>query len=230
LGSRLLSGGLDESKCWLSLQASMVIGNLRHSAFWIALTGAPHTRHQHNEDKLGVKAGREDWAWRITVARTVAVGVARCLGRLSVSLLAVALCCGLLLLLLLSVGMLPAFVHLPVELFYWPQSAALGGAGFPLPSELQVSLLLNYCPVHRPLRASSAAASTSPSVIGKKDMDVSALSDEEGIDGLSIRRGPRFNADFTPNLMIFVPCEWESLSQLLSNRANCGPSSLWWLA
>jgi len=173
----------------------MVFGSLRHSAFWLALTETPRARHRHDEDKLGAKAGREDWAWRLTVARTVAVGIVRCLSRLTLSLLAVALCGGSLLLLLLSFGMLPAFVHLPVELFYWPQPAALGGAGFPPPSKLQVSQLLNHCPAHRPKRAPDVAATTS--VAGKVATDRPATGDEKGTGGLSIRREPRLEGDRT---------------------------------
>ena len=55
---------------------------------------------------------------------------------------------GALALALLVVGVQPS--RMPVELFWWPQRASLGGAGFPPPAPLATALLLGHCPRGRP--------------------------------------------------------------------------------
>eukprot|EP00614_Pseudopedinella_elastica_P033993 CAMPEP_0172633646 /NCGR_PEP_ID=MMETSP1068-20121228/190480_1 /TAXON_ID=35684 /ORGANISM="Pseudopedinella elastica, Strain CCMP716" /LENGTH=328 /DNA_ID=CAMNT_0013445397 /DNA_START=238 /DNA_END=1220 /DNA_ORIENTATION=+ len=52
--------------------------------------------------------------------------------------------------------------RLPVELFFWPQSASLGGAGFPPPEPYPTALLLDRCPKNA-RRDRAAGASFPPS-------------------------------------------------------------------
>ena len=168
----------------------MVFGSLRQAPLWRALTETPRAWSRHADAKLAGKAGSVDWAWRLTVARTVAVGLGRCLGRLASGLLFAAVCVGVLLLAALSFGWPLPFLHLPVELFYWPQAAVLGGAGFPPPSALRVGVVLHRCPARRPPRWPDAAVS----LVGTAGEE--AAPDAGLADGDSIRRGPR--SEFFP--------------------------------
>ena len=70
-----------------------------------------------------------------------------------------ALCCAACFALVLAVVALGQ-LRMPVELFWWPQSSWLGGAGFPPPEDMQVAVLKGRCPAH-PGRITAAAESKS---------------------------------------------------------------------
>jgi hypothetical protein len=74
-------------------------------------------------------------------------------------------------------------VRIPVELFWWPQPASLGGAGFPPPEPLPVAMLLNSCPNGRPRWPLPSPPSSSS--------HAAALDDVENNRASSVRRSPR---------------------------------------
>ena len=125
-------------------------------------------------------------------------GCLPCLGRILAVLLkagATLLVVAALALALLAAGVQPS--RMPVELFWWPQAASLGGAGFPPAAPLASAVLLGHCPNGRPSWPSSSSPSSSSSSVSSSPFSSSFSSFSSSFSSLSaspdaVARAPRW--------------------------------------